>query len=53
MDFMILTQSEIRQCMDMKQAILIMESAFKQYHAHQTILPLRTPISIEKEKGLC
>ncbi len=52
MSFMVLSQSEIQQCMDMKQAIAITGVAFKEYYDRQTVLPLRTPVTIEKEQAL-
>ena len=52
MSFMVLTQSEVQQCIDMNQAILVMEAAFKELYSHQTVLPLRTPLAVEKENAL-
>lgn len=52
MGFMVLSQHEVQQCMDMQQAILIMETAFKEYYERHTVLPPRTHLGIEKEKAL-
>jgi ornithine cyclodeaminase len=52
MGLKVLTQKEIRQCINMKQAIAAMETAFKEYYAGTTKLPLRTSISIQKEDAL-
>ncbi|MCL9684401.1 ornithine cyclodeaminase family protein [Legionella maioricensis] len=52
MSFMVLSQREVQQCIDMKQAITVMEEAFKESYLRQTILPLRTPVAVEKENAL-
>lgn len=49
---MILSQREVQQCIEMKQAIIVMEEAFKAYYLRQTILPLRRPVAVEKENAL-
>jgi ornithine cyclodeaminase len=52
MSLMVLSQQEVQQCITMKQAISIMDSAFKEYYAKKTVLPLRTPVVLEQENGL-
>ena len=52
MNLKIFTQKEIRECITMKEAIMSMERAFKEYHSGSSILPLRTPITIAKEEAL-
>lgn len=52
MGFMVLSQRDVQQCINMHQAITLIEAAFKEYHLQQAILPLRTPVVIEKENAL-
>lgn len=52
MECMVLSQADVKQCIDMQQAIAAMESAFKQYHHGQVELPLRTSVSIKEEEAL-
>ncbi len=52
MSLKILTQKELRECINMKQAIVAMEEAFKEYYAGAAVLPLRTPVSITEEDAL-
>jgi ornithine cyclodeaminase len=52
MSFIVLSQEEVRSCITMKQAIVAMEHAFKEYYADAAVLPLRTPIAIAKEEAL-
>ncbi|RUR05936.1 ornithine cyclodeaminase family protein [Legionella sp. km772] len=52
MGLKVLTQKEIRACITMKQAILAMEEAFKDYYLGTAVLPLRTPIAVANENAL-
>lgn len=52
MGFIALSQEEVRNCITMKQAITAMKRAFKEYYAGAAVLPLRTPVPIEKEGAL-
>lgn len=51
MGLMVLSQREVRQCIDMEQAIKVMENAFTEYYRGQAVLPLRTSVRIEKENA--
>ncbi|MDP1604672.1 MAG: ornithine cyclodeaminase family protein [Legionella sp.] len=44
--------NDIKQSITMKEAITVMENAFKALYLKKAVLPLRTPVEIEKEKAL-
>lgn len=48
----VLSLSDVQKCIDMSQAISVMEEAFNEYHQNKTILPLRTPVPVEKEHAM-
>ncbi|CDZ78688.1 ornithine cyclodeaminase [Legionella massiliensis] len=52
MNITLLTLNEIKQCINMKQAIDVMEIAFKQLINKEVVLPLRTPVAVAKEGAL-
>lgn len=52
MGFIVLSGREVQQCIDMRQAITIMEAVFKEHYLRQTVFPLRTPLAIENENAL-
>ena len=53
MSLTLLSATDVKQCIDMRQAIDAMESAFLQLARNQVVLPLRTPITIESENAVC
>ena len=53
MSLTLLSATNIKQCIDMRQAIDAMESAFLQLAKDQVVLPLRTPINVESENAVC
>jgi len=53
MTLTLLSVDQIKQCINMRQAIDAMENAFQQLARQQAVLPLRTAIEIKKEKALC
>ena len=53
MSLMLLSATDIKQCINMQQAIDAMENAFLQLAQHQVVLPLRTPLPITNENAIC
>lgn len=52
MNLTLLSLADIKQCITMREAIDAMELAFKQLANKEVVLPLRTPVDIEKENAL-
>jgi len=52
MSLLILSETDVKQCITMPQAITVMEQAFKEFYANQTILPLRTSLPVAKEDAV-
>ncbi|KTD25679.1 ornithine cyclodeaminase [Legionella lansingensis] len=48
----LLRLEDIKRCITMKEAIDVMEEAFKQLARREVIMPLRTPIPVFKENAL-